>query len=76
MSKDILFRKVVEEARKEIIDPVVWLLYFQFKITPGISHKEYIEAVRERYKYNQQVMKWIDSYLELWESEEMKSFSN
>ncbi|MBK0009872.1 hypothetical protein IAE23_25715 [Bacillus sp. S35] len=76
MSKEQLFKQIVEEAKKKIIDPVMWILRFQFDIVDGITHEEYVKAVAERYKYNQQVMKWIHSYLELWECEEMKSFLN
>ena len=68
MEKDKLFKQIVEEAKKEIIDPLVWLLYFESEITLGISHQEYVEAVAERYKYNSRVLKKLKPYLELWRS--------
>lgn len=69
MNKNELFKQIVEEAKKEIIDPVIWILYFQFDIAEGITHEEYIKAVSERYKGKPKVLKQIQPYFDLWKNE-------
>lgn len=69
MNKDELFKKVIEEAKKEIINSLIWLLHFEFGLLVGITHKEYIQSVAERYKHNHKVLKQLEPYFELWKNE-------
>lgn len=69
MNKNELFKQIVEEAKKEIIDPVIWILYFQFNVVDEITHAEYVKAIAERHKNNPKVLKQLEPYFELWKNE-------
>ncbi|USL25098.1 hypothetical protein [Priestia megaterium] len=62
MGKEEIFNRIVEEAKKEIIDPVIWLLYFQFDIVDGITHEEYVRAIAEKYKNVPTILKNLQPY--------------